>query len=135
MTNVSQEQFNHWRRRVLAGWAILLVGVGIGFARIESTASTGNETAKTLASLVEKNQKSSVNQLANRVANVGTWCGAINESRDEARRRAKIGPAGTPPYKLGDLNCKQLEEETAHSSVKTTQGTQQAHIDLRAAPW
>lgn len=127
MMTVSKKEFDSWRRNVIVGWIILLIGVGLGFARIESTANEAGNTAKGLASLVSYNEQAAKNQQINRTSNVAVWCGAINENRIEARR------LGGAQYSLPNLNCKQLEEQTARSS--TVKLETQAHINLKAVPW
>jgi hypothetical protein len=75
--------------------------------KVLGTASDANATARTLA-------VSQRNQLANRTANVATWCGAINEGRDYARvLRAQ---SHQTPYLLPDLDCHALEMGTLQSA-------------------
>lgn len=63
-------------------------------------------------------------QTANRTANVATWCTAINKDRDDRRTRSLQAAVLNPglhiaPFTLRDLNCKALEQQTAHSGTKS----------------
>jgi hypothetical protein len=57
----------------------------------------------------------STSQVNNRVSNVATWCNGINDTRDEARLQSAATNGRT--YKLLDLNCSELESNTAKSAV------------------
>lgn len=64
--------------------------------------------------------RSNDHQRQNRVANVATWCSAINQGRDDGRRRALFAEQHNPslavaPYTLKDLDCGKLERKTARS--------------------
>lgn len=83
------------------GYLILLAGVG--FLAVELLSQN-----KQLAAI-------SHNQVSNRVKNVATWCNGINETRDEARLQSAV--TGGPLYKLLNLNCPLIEDETAESAV------------------
>lgn len=94
----------------VVGYLILAGGVGFSLARVESQSGK-------LTNLVHQVEENSANQLANRVSNVHTWCTAVNQGRDEARRRARIQKPHVD-YKLKDLDCKALEAGTATSAKK-----------------
>lgn len=68
--------------------------------------------------LVEDQKTNSRSQLRNRVANVETWCGAINESRDYERTLVKTATQGSVTFTLPDLPCSQLERETELSTKR-----------------
>lgn len=87
--------------RIAIGYCLLLVG--LVFFGIE------------LFGLIGRVDDSSKNQLNNRVSNVATWCGAINEGRDESRT---IATTLHRTYVLKDLNCAALEQATRESGKK-----------------
>lgn len=105
----STANIRRYTRRALTGYIILVIGGLFLFGQFESQNT--------------KIAQISANQLSNRVANVSVWCGAINEGRNEDRARAAKSPPGTPPYKLKNLNCAQLEKETAQSGTKPSKST------------
>lgn len=86
----------------------LLLAGGLGYIAVQQSDT------------VNKVDNSSKNQLTNRVSNVGVWCQAINENREEAiRRAAQAKPVtGLPPYGLKPLDCNLLKRETARSGSK-----------------
>lgn len=58
-----------------------------------------------------KLESNRANELHNRVANVHTWCTAINEGRKEGLRLHHKEKA----YKIRLLDCHELEVKTEHS--------------------
>lgn len=65
------------------------------------------------------------NQLANREANVYTWCNAINADRNYQRKRVRTFAKANPmqfvtPYTLTDLPCTNLATATANSAITPT---------------
>ena len=87
--------------------ALLVLANAFTVVKVLGIAASANRTAHALAI-------SQRNQLANRTANVGTWCGAINQSRNYARYLRKT--THQAPYRLADLDCPALEMQTVQSA-------------------
>lgn len=78
--------------------------------RLEVVAGKADGLARTLAA----DQR---HQVLNRVANVHTWCVAINQGRNYSRRRAV--ELGRPAFTLDNLDCAAIEAKTATSGKAT----------------
>lgn len=55
-------------------------------------------------------------QVQNRAANVRSWCGGINGSRDYDRAFVRRVTQGQVKYQLHDLDCKALVAKTLRSA-------------------
>lgn len=106
--------------KAIIGFAILLIGLCLVVYKLETQSTETNRNAVNISHLVHENKESAERQLTNRVANVYTWCGAINEVRNESRYQSTHSHLkGVPPYRLKNLNCPKLANETAHSGKKS----------------
>lgn len=113
----AREKFQHRRDAAMYAWA-LIVTIVLAVALVKSYSADRNTARETHAVAVDVR-----NQKANRVANVVTWCGAIDADRDYQRARVTANikknlSLHIAPYTLKDLNCKQLEIKTARSGGK-----------------
>lgn len=111
----------HFRYFFIVSVVIAALLVGYGFAqiqesqrqqaslivRIEKEATAQGDLAVRVAAITKSN-------LDNRVKNVGTWCGAINENRAEGIRKNQF-VTGARRSRLKLLDCKALERATIQS--------------------
>lgn len=105
--------------------AILFVG-GVTFVASSTVSKLATQQQRTqqLARRVAVLQAAQIaaNKVAaeNRVRNVYKWCSAINQGRDDARRRSRYNRRhilpGLKPYTLPDLNCRQQAVATLEST-------------------
>lgn len=100
------------RRKAYVAYAIIILASSLGFLGVRDAQEHQTENTNNIAAIISSNKKAVANQLANRVANVATWCGAINNVEEADRqilRRFHLA------YPLPPLNCVELEKNTAGS--------------------
>jgi hypothetical protein len=96
---------------------VRLVDQGHKLAHDDQVAAAISREVKTLLA----------DQTANRVKNVGTWCGAINGLEDVlAAYVSRI--QGAPPLPVQLLDCAALERGTAASTSPETPSTPVTHL-------
>lgn len=108
---------------LLAAIIAFTIGLGISNHNLGASNRTLALQAHSFAAALSRDEaalKANIAaQVPNRVANVRTWCGAINQDRGYARKRTaarrKIDPT-VKPYRLSDLNCVKIERTTAGSA-------------------
>lgn len=107
------------KRQVIQG-LLILVAIAVVVRGELRLSSQGNR-------LTQQIQSEARNQLVNRAANVESWCGGIDASRDYNRAFVHRVTRGQIAYTLTDLPCEALIRKTLESPKRKTPLTAKDH--------